>query len=285
MTRKPAPKTVKSAPQPTSGGCFSSFVDLLTAVVLLVIVSIMGFFALVFMTPGLFANTPLGPIIATNMPVTPKPLPTLVSVAVVPTVPTATPTATRQLLVPTWTPVVEPPTITMAPTFTRRPTETPSSTPIFPTKTPTPTRTPTPTMTPTETPIGPTATASPTRSTYPFTKSENSPYYLQNFANDRGCDWSGVAGEVLNLNRVPVALGQFQVHVWGFDIDARVPVGGAVAYGPSGWEQFLFTSPNVHDYNVQLETVSGTAVSIAYSFQTRSSCNQNLVKIDFVQNH
>jgi hypothetical protein len=95
----------------------------------------------------------------------------------------------------------------------------------------------------------------------------------------------GVAGEVLDLNRNPVVVGSYRVHVWGSGLDERVVVGGAPAYSPSGWEQFLFNSPVVRDYNVQLETPNGTAVSQVYSIQTRASCSQNLVRLDFLQNH
>lgn len=95
----------------------------------------------------------------------------------------------------------------------------------------------------------------------------------------------GVAGEVLDLNRNPVAAGSYQVHVWGSGLDERVAAGSAADYSPSGWEQFLFDSPVIRDYTVQLESTNGTAVSQAYRIQTRSSCNQNLVRLDFVQNH
>ncbi len=95
----------------------------------------------------------------------------------------------------------------------------------------------------------------------------------------------GVAGEVLDLNRVPVNAGSYKVHVWGGGIDKRLVVGTAPAYSPSGWEQFLFDSPIVRDYNVQLESGNGTAVSEVYNFQSRANCNQNLIRFDFVQNH
>jgi hypothetical protein len=109
--------------------------------------------------------------------------------------------------------------------------------------------------------------------------------YLQNFANAAGCNWLGIAGEVLDLNRNPVPPGQYQVHVWGSGIDERVPVGGAPAYGPSGYERSVNNAPAIRDYNLQLETVSGTSVSEVYSVQTRASCNQNLLLMNFVQNH
>jgi hypothetical protein len=217
----------------------------------------------------------------TSTAIEPVQIPTAAGVAVLPTVPTATATP----LQPTWTAVPPQATPTPPPTNTRRPTLTPSIVPTLPTRTPTATITPTPTNTPTETPPGPSPTASATRSQYPFTRSENSPFYLQNYANDAGCGWMGVAGEVLDLNRNPVPVGSYQVHVWGSGIDARLSVGSAPDYSPSGWEQFLFDSPVIRDYSVQLESANGTAVSQAYRVQTRASCNQNLVRFDFVQNH
>lgn len=95
----------------------------------------------------------------------------------------------------------------------------------------------------------------------------------------------GIAGEVLDLNRLPVNAGQYRVHVWGNGIDERPTVGSAPDYGPSGWEQFLGESPTATEYNVQLETTSGTAVSQVYRVQTRAACSQNLTQIDFLKNH
>lgn len=117
----------------------------------------------------------------------------------------------------------------------------------------------------------------------PFIKTAASPFYLKNFTNNAGCDWMGVAGEVLDMDHNPVAAGSYSVHVWGSGIDFRISVGTAPAYSPSGWELFLFDSPVVRDYEIQLEAVSGTAVSAIYAFQTRASCNENLVRFDFFQ--
>ncbi|MCA9945368.1 MAG: hypothetical protein H6656_07270 [Ardenticatenaceae bacterium] len=209
-------------------------------------------------------------------------LPTLVPAV---ELPTTTPTATEPPLAPTWTPPAELPSATPIPLSTLRPSVTPSPLPTFPTKTPTPTYTPTSTNTPTATPPGPTPTPTATRSAYPFTKTDNSPFYLQNHANNAGCGWLGLAGEVLDLERNPVPVGSYRVHVWGSGIDERVIVGGAPDYGPSGWEQFVFDSPVMRDYNVQLESPNGTAVSQIYRVQTHTSCDENLLQINFVQNH
>ena len=265
-------------------GCGGRLINLIAAFVALLAIAGVAFAVLMLVAPDALAQTPLAGLLAapTGSQDESGALPTSAAVAALPT---ARPTTAESLLKPTWTPAATDVPPTPAPTNTRRPTLTPSATPIFPTDTPTPTPTNTPTATPTETPIGPTPTPSPTRSQFPFTRSDVSPIYLQNYANTAGCDWMGIAGEVLDLNRNPVPRGQYRVHVWGSGIDARVNVGDAPDYSPSGYEQFLFNSPVVRDYNVQLETVNGTAVSQVYNVQTRASCNQNLVRFDFVQNH
>ncbi len=246
----------------------------------LTLLLIAGFIAVFFM-PDMLERTPLASVLNKQQQEDVA-APTAAVAAVVPT---RTPTATPNPLLPTWTPIVPEPTTPPKATNTRRPTLTPSITPILPTKTSTPTPLPTATNTPTETPPGPSPTVTSTRSAFPFTKSDISPIYLANYANSAGCDWLGIAGEVLDLSRNPVQAGSFVVHVWGSGIDKRLVVGTAPAYSPSGWEQFVFDQPVIRDYNLQLESPNGTAVSQVYSVQTRASCNENLLFFIFVQNH
>ncbi len=209
--------------------------------------------------------------------------PTVAALAIVPTV---TPSRTPETaLLPTWTPSGQEPTATPEPTGTRRPTPVPSITPTFPPATPTRTPTPTPTNTPTETPIGPSPTATNTLSPFPFTRSNDSPFYLRNYANAAGCNWLGIAGEVLDLAGNPVPAGSYRVHIWESGIDNRVVAGSAPSYGSSGWEQFVLDAPAVRTYNLQLESSAGTPVSQVYQVQTRASCEENLLYFLFVQNH
>jgi hypothetical protein len=266
--------------------CLSSVVNVLSAMLLVVALFVLLLAGIIFMAPNLLPGQ-LASALGLSQRSDEPAAPTLMALAVVPSLtPTHTPepVSPASLLVPTWTPIALQATAipVVQPTNTLRPTLTPSITPTFPPATPT--RTPTATPTETATP-GPSPTVTNTRSPFLFTKSDHSPFYLQNFANAAGCNWMGIAGEVLDLNRNPVARGQYRVHVWESGIDERVPVGGAPAYGPSGWEQFLFDSPVVRDYSVQLETSNGTAVSQVYRVTSRASCNQNLVRLDFVQNH
>lgn len=118
-----------------------------------------------------------------------------------------------------------------------------------------------------------------------FVKSPESPVYLQNYANNAGCNWAGIAGEVFDLQGDSVFPGEYRVHAWGSGIDYRVPVGGAPAYGPSGFEVYLYDAPIMNDYNLQLETADGSSASPIYGVQTHASCNQNLLYFVFLQDY
>lgn len=267
--------------EPQGNGRQFGFVSILTVLVVIAAAAVVALLVYILVTPDNFVADLFG---AKEE----EPMPTLV--ATVPPAPTfelivgpedSGPESVVELPA-THTPVPAGDTSTPVPINTLRPTLTPSVTPTFPP--PTPTRTPTPTPTDTPTP-GPSATATATFSPFPFTKDQRSPQYLQNFANNAGCNWMAIAGEVFDLEGNPVAPGQYVVHVWDAGIDKRAIVGDAPAYGPSGYEQFLFDAPRVQDHSVQLETSSGTAVSQVYRVQTRASCNQNLVYFTFTQNH
>lgn len=247
--------------------------NIIALALLIISLAAAAVFGVVLLAPDLLGTPERNPALPTAVP------PTLAVAASVPTL-THTPTPDERLR-PTFTPVAAEIEVAAAPTNTRRPTLTPSATSTIPTRTstPTPSNTPTNTVTP-----GPSPTATFTQSPFPFTKSPDSPIYLKNFANGAECNWLGVAGEVLDTNGLPVGSGRYQVHVWDSGVDARVPVGGAPAYGPSGYEQFLFDSPVIRNYNVQLETTGGETVSQVYRLQTRSSCNENLLYLIFLQN-
>ena len=265
----------------SAGGGGINLLNILAVAFLVATAAVIVFLVFVLITPDnfladLFGFDTAGP--PPTLLATAAPPPTLTPTPI----PTDTPETLAELLPPTHTPIPEQDTPTPVPINTLRPTLTPSITPTFPP--PTPTKTPTPTPTDTPTP-GPTPTATSTRSPFPFTKDQVSPQYLQNFANAAGCNWMGIAGEVFDLEGNPVPHGQYRVHIWDSGIDQRVTVGDAPAYGPSGYEQFLFDAPRVQEHSIQLETSNGTAVSQVYRVQTRASCNQNLLYFIFVQNH
>lgn len=161
------------------------------------------------------------------------PPPTPVELAQLPTN-TPTPLVTA---IPTWTPTPIPTETPPAPpTETPGPTLAPSSTPTLP---------PTPTFPPTATP-----TPRVTRSARPFTYDVTfrSPQY-------GGCSWTGVAGEVRDIDGNP--LPGYLVHVWGAGVDEVVVAGNNqrfnTVYGSeAAWEQYFGPNPKPMEVRVQL---------------------------------
>lgn len=264
-------------------GCVNTAVNFIVALIMLLACgAIFSFGYLLFGSDSTIQLPDFATQIVERISPNLEPRPTTVGVAVLPT---ATHTPTPSLIQPTFTAIVINPTDTPLPSNTPGPSSTPTPRPTLPSRTPTPTPSNTPTHTPTATPTGPTPTTAPTRSAFPFTKTDTSPFYLSNFSNSAGCDWMGIAGEVLDLQKNPAPVGRYRVHVWGEGLDRIALIGSAPIYSDSGWEVFLFDSPAVREYNVQLESENGTAVSQVYRVQTRASCDDNLIRLDFIQNH
>lgn len=255
--------------------------NLLTALLLVLTVLMVLCYGTIFAAPG--ALSAMLPNVL--KPATPGLLATAAPL------PSETPNPTQVALAggevpPTWTPsATAEASKTATPRGTATWTVTPSLTPTWhPTNTPTPT--PTWTPTPTETPSpGPSPTPSKTRSAYPFTMDSNSPLYTANYANNAGCNWLGVAGQVFDASGIPVPTGAYVIWVTEGGLNEQTFTGGALAYGPSGWEIYINNVPRVATHRIQLFSPSGTPVSEVYEFSTRASCNQNLVIINFVQNH
>ncbi|MDP2974927.1 MAG: hypothetical protein Q8N45_01815, partial [Anaerolineales bacterium] len=194
----------------------------------------------------LFLNIYLNPASKLN-PFPPPPTPTLLQF------PTAT--ITPLSLPATWTPspTVEPSdTPTPRPTYPLQPTFTPF---IIPLKT-TPTETGIATITPTETgtvTITPTSTASkvmtpttiPSPTGMPFAATVD---YMAStsYHPGAGCNWMGVAGQVVDKNNSPILY--LTIHLGGAAGDKAVDYfslsGTAPAYGPSGFE-FVLSNKSV----------------------------------------
>jgi hypothetical protein len=209
-------------------------------------------------------STPINPF-----PPRVGPLPTVYMI------PSSTPTIPRPTLPPTWTATL---TGTPAASATLSPTPTITYTPTA-TPLPTPTYTPTPSFTPTITPlVSDTPTPSPTPP-YPYALRNSSIEYRANFANKAGCDWAGIAGQVLREN------GKHKtgliVHVWNAGLDERVKSGDAPDYGESGWERSVNNHPVDVVFYVQLEDTSLKPLSEVIAVQMIASCDKNLAYLVF----
>ncbi|MBN1679431.1 MAG: hypothetical protein JW966_04015 [Anaerolineae bacterium] len=221
-------------------------------------------------------------------------LPTAIPVGALeqPVFPTFTPSST----VPPTVTVTQTPTITRTPTATNTATDTPppSSTPgptntLTPTYTSTSTSTPTatgtftatPTPTFTQSPPGPPPTATNTLSPYPFIIQQGTPLLRDNFANASGCNWQGIAGQVITERAEPVV--GVQVRITGDNIQEQFTISGSnTFYGPSGWEIPVDIQVNNFRYVVEL-WANGVQVSESQEIVFPSSCQQNLALINFVQ--
>lgn len=205
---------------------------------------------------------------------TPVTIPSLTPSVTLP--PSATPTDTStptETLTPTVTPT-ETPTLTVSPTITNTP---------GPTSTPTDTPTPPATFTPpaTETPSGPTATFTATTSPFPFDLRGNEIVFTQNFANQAGCAWQGIGGQVFDLNGA--ALNGLRIHVFGPNIDRYVDSGSNTQYGEGGWEQPVDNVINTNTYFVELQTTAGTVISPRVQVTFPGDCARNLALVRFIQ--
>ena len=195
-----------------------------------------------------YASVFLNPYVSYN----PFPPPTLPAILGTPT-PTVTP---AQALPTSWTPTASP---------------SPE-----PTQTATPSPSPSPTMTPTETPLVP-----------PFALQPGNPVTIPNIANDDGCDWIGVGGQVFSLDNEPIV--DLGVHLEG-ELDGQ-PVsldaitGSAPAIGPSGYVFNLGTTPVLSEETlwIQLNDGSESVLSAVVFLSTSDDCNENFVMVNWRQ--
>lgn len=164
----------------------------------------------------------------------------------------------------TWT--LEP-TRTMVPTSTRRPAQ--------PTKTPRPTVYFTPNPTETGTPT-------PTRHPYPFKLVDEGVVYMR-YPFSSGCDWTGIAGEVVDLEGEPI-IGVSVVLNGGGLQNIVTTSGDRPDYAPSGWEHFLDNKLKTGTFTIQLYRVinnQSRPVSELVDVQTRPDCRASLAYLVF----
>lgn len=174
--------------------------------------------------------------------------------------PPPTPTLVAIAELPTRTPTAAPPTATLAP---------------LPSATPSPF--PSPTILP-ESFSGPTNT--PSR--FPFTLQNESVGFISN-PNGLGCNWLGVVGQALDLSGEPALQLAVQVKGEGFEWIAFT--GSAPAYGASGFEVKLGPAVREAEFEVQLYSTTGVALSEPIVIRTSTDCQQNTAVVVFVQNY
>ncbi|MEZ4669167.1 MAG: hypothetical protein R3E39_14765 [Anaerolineae bacterium] len=143
-----------------------------------------------------------------------------------------------------------------------------------PTFTPQPTSAPTATFTPL-----PPDTFTNNPSSFVFQLATGDAIYAPN-ANEKGCNWSSIAGTVTDRSGTP--LNGYRIHVIGNDLDEAVFSGTALTFGQGGFELFLNGTPQANTYQIQLEDPTGVAASQIYSVSTQGGCDQNVAILNFV---
>jgi hypothetical protein len=174
------------------------------------------------------------------------------------------------------------------------PTKVPSPTPIRPTFTPettlpanwtetlAPTFTPSPTPKPTNTP--PIVTPKPTA--LPFSLLPGTPTYIENFLNDQGCAWMGIAGQVMGAEHgetldIWVKLGG---QLAGKPIDLTSLPGSAPGYGEGGYEFALADEPIASENLLWIQLIDPTGIPMSEKIllETSDQCDENLLLVSWV---
>lgn len=182
---------------------------------------------------------------------------------------------------PTVPPTLGFPTSTNTPEIQLPPTWTPTATV---TSTPLPTDSPTPEPTATDTPVPATSTAEATTEAA-FVVQPGSNVLVANFANDLGCAWMGVAGQVFDKDRNPLV--GITVHVEGQLAGQLVNqdslTGSNPRIGPAGYTINLSDHPIASNGTmwIQLEDTAGLKLSDQVYFNSSADCDENLVFINW----
>lgn len=114
-----------------------------------------------------------------------------------------------------------------------------------------------------------------------------SPVFTINFAHpNEGCNWLSVAGQVFD------SMGRAQTELVLFlggtledkTIDTATLTGLAPAYGPGGFEIKLSDHPVASSQSlyIQIFDMEGNQLSEKIYFDTKSSCEENIILINFV---
>lgn len=123
----------------------------------------------------------------------------------------------------------------------------------------------------------------------PFRVQTGSPRYLSAFTHpDSGCGWIGVAGQVFGDG---ARFGEMSILVTG-EMDGKPyrqvgNTGPSSPYGPRGYEIFL-TDHNpgaAQTLTIQLFDASGNAISDPKIIKLPSSCENNLLLVNFTPNN
>lgn len=115
--------------------------------------------------------------------------------------------------------------------------------------------------------------------TFSYKLAHEQPVYAPN-ANEKGCNWSSIAGTV--TDKQGGALDGYRIRVTGNNLNETVFSGAALTFGAGGFELFLNGTPQAQTYTVQLLDPQSKPLSPVYSVTTKEICDQNVAVLQFV---
>jgi hypothetical protein len=104
--------------------------------------------------------------------------------------------------------------------------------------------------------------------------------YIAN-QNGRGCEWQSIGGTVTQPDGS--ALNGYRVRVTGEGVDSTVFSGAAQLFGAGGYEFPLASAPTTQLLLVQLFSPEGAPLSDLVAVETRATCEENVVLLNFRQ--
>jgi hypothetical protein len=116
---------------------------------------------------------------------------------------------------------------------------------------------------------------------------EGSPAYLDSsvFHPDLACNFMGVAGQAFGLDDTPMPniLVNVSGELAGDQIEISALTGAATHYGSGSYYEVQLADEalEVDDLSIVLTNLDGEEISDSYTFDTSSSCDENLVLINF----
>jgi hypothetical protein len=122
----------------------------------------------------------------------------------------------------------------------------------------------------------------PTLALFPFAIQDGTPEFTQNTEANGGCEFMGLVGQVFDLSGQPV--DGIAVVAKGENFETLYLTQFSTAYGPGSYQIELNNAPIEAEFEVQLWSVAGQALSDAYVVRTREACEENLIFVNFVQN-
>lgn len=254
------PNTTPQLPPPSrpQGRGGEWVLDLITAIFLIGSVAMVSATILIINNPSVGLN-PFPHAVLPTVFQTPTPTVTFT--------PSATPTVTVTPFPPTPTP-----TITLTPTVTDTPEPTPTPTLVIAGIETVPTLQPVPTLEPV---IQPTIGIT---SAFPFIAR---PVRYESNTNPQGCQWMSIAGNATGLGGEP--LTDLAVQILGDDFEYIEFTGSNTAFGISGFEVQIASTPRRDNFEVQLLGPTGLPASDFIAVATGDNCETNVAIVEFVQ--